>query len=132
MQILEEYANEFVHSATKTFRVPKVVRMLKCMLHKYVTCKPTKHNIYLRDEGTCQYCGKKLKKSEATLDHLKPKSKGGRNTWENLVLACYRCNQRKGNKLLRETGMRLRNYPHRPSRKDLMRGLHRGSWGEWL
>jgi len=76
-----------------------------------VTC--TRRNIMVRDKYTCQYCG--CKGRDLTLDHVMPASKGGKDTWTNLVTACMACNQRKGDKLLSTIGWRLRNTPREPT-----------------
>jgi hypothetical protein len=69
-----------------------------------------------RDKFTCQYCGCKGRDNELTLDHVIPTSKGGKNTWLNLVTACMPCNQRKGDRLLAHLpGWKLRNAPRKPS-----------------
>jgi hypothetical protein len=86
---------------------PSVIRLLA---YRYVPVRMqvvTKKNIYLRDNHTCQYCGRKLHASELTLDHVLPRSRGGRNTWENLVTACKKCNQAKDNMTPEEAGMKL-------------------------
>tara|TARA_Y100000034_G_C6904889_1_gene419571 strand:- start:3700 stop:4170 length:471 start_codon:yes stop_codon:yes gene_type:complete len=71
--------------------------------------KPTRKNLYIRDRGTCQYCGDKLTYENSTIDHVLPKSKGGEDKWENIVLACAPCNYQKGSKLLADSGLTLLN-----------------------
>lgn len=63
-------------------------------------------NLLFRDNMQCQYCSKALTKATATVDHVVPRSKGGKDTWENTVIACLSCNQRKGDKTLQQAGMR--------------------------
>jgi len=77
--------------------------------------KPTKRNIWSRDLGECQYCGMKVSLDKATIDHVIPKSRGGRNTWENVTLACAPCNQKKGSSLLEHLDISLRNTPSKPT-----------------
>ena len=72
----------------------------------------TRHNIFRRDGGRCQYCGTT---KELTLDHVVPKSKGGKSTWNNLVTACKPCNARKGDFSLDQIDMKLKNQPYKPS-----------------
>lgn len=74
----------------------------------------SRRNIFERDKNMCQYCGKKFKKWEFTLDHVIPRSRGGRSTWENLVLACVPCNVRKGDRLPEEARMPLVRRPRKP------------------
>ncbi len=74
----------------------------------------SRRNIFERDRNTCQYCGKRFNKADLTIDHVVPRSRGGRDTWKNLVLACVRCNVRKGNRTPEEAGLQLIRPPHKP------------------
>lgn len=76
----------------------------------------TRFNLFLRDEFSCQYCGSK---GDLTFDHVVPRAKGGRTTWENVVASCAPCNLRKGSKSLRQAGMRLKRQPVRPTAAQL-------------
>ena len=77
---------------------------------------PTRRNVFKRDNWTCQYCGFASKNPKSlTVDHVYPKCKGGGTQWTNLVTACPKCNSKKGNKTLKEWGVRLKNKPQRPS-----------------
>lgn len=69
--------------------------------------KPSRKNIYERDSGRCQYCCKPLTFSISTVDHVVPRSRGGKNTWSNLVLSCASCNTKKGSMTPSEAGMTL-------------------------
>jgi 5-methylcytosine-specific restriction endonuclease McrA len=74
--------------------------------------RPNRRNLLLRDGHTCQYCGHIGVASDMTIDHVTPLSRGGApDRWENCVVACRRCNWRKGNKRPEEAGMRLRAKP---------------------
>jgi 5-methylcytosine-specific restriction endonuclease McrA len=95
-------------------RVPRVVH-----LHKYdrtprLTVRLTRRNLMLRDAHQCQYCGKRPLLRELNIDHVLPRSRGGADTWENLVTACRVCNLRKGWKTPEEANMRLARRPFRP------------------
>jgi len=72
-------------------------------------------NILIRDNYTCQYCGKKLARGHLNLDHVVPRSHGGRTTWENVVTSCHKCNCFKGGRTPHEAGMRMIKPPYRPS-----------------
>jgi len=74
----------------------------------------TRENIFARDEHICQYCGKRYPESELNIDHVIPRERGGRNTWENMVTSCIHCNGRKANRLPHEAGMRLQRKPRHP------------------
>ncbi len=112
--ILAEY-EEVVRSQRAAFRIPSVV-----VLKEYV--KPqkrvafTRFNLFLRDEFCCQYCGSK---GELTFDHVLPRSRGGITSWDNVVAACSPCNLKKGNKLLRQSGLALRRPPRQPSAEEM-------------
>ena len=80
----------------------------------------SRKNVFLRDKGKCQYCLDKLTLSTSTIDHITPKSRGGPNIWENVVLACNKCNQKKGPRLPREAKMTLHTKPARPGIGDLL------------
>ena len=75
---------------------------------------PTRQNIIWRDRNICQYCAKDFKTSELTVDHILPKSRGGKNTWKNLVAACVPCNQKKGAKTVVEADMHPIRKPFVP------------------
>lgn len=88
---------------------PVIVQLLANVRVPRMVLRPTRANIMLRDEDTCQYCGKHSR--ELTLDHVIPRSRGGQSTWENLVACCRACNGRKGNRYMKEVGMRLLKQP---------------------
>ncbi|HEU5441023.1 MAG TPA: HNH endonuclease [Ktedonobacterales bacterium] len=88
---------------------PVIVQLLANVRVPRMALRPTRANILLRDEETCQYCGKHSR--ELTLDHIIPRSKGGQSTWENLVACCRACNGRKGSRSLKDVGMRLIRQP---------------------
>jgi 5-methylcytosine-specific restriction endonuclease McrA len=73
--------------------------------------KITRRAVFARDGWSCQYCGTR---SNLTVDHVVPRSKGGASSWENIVASCAPCNRRKGDALLRQAGMSLRRQPRTP------------------
>lgn len=75
----------------------------------------SRRHVYMRDEFTCQYCASRPGPKELNLDHVLPRSRGGRSTWENLVTSCRRCNLEKGWATPEEAGMHLLKRPVRPS-----------------
>ncbi|MBU0687417.1 MAG: HNH endonuclease [Candidatus Margulisbacteria bacterium] len=93
------------------YSMPFVIRLVNYVSIPYNNVVLTRKNIYLRDNHTCQYCGKS---GNLTIDHVIPKSRGGNDTWENIVTCCVRCNNRKGDKSLEEIGLSLRKRPYRP------------------
>jgi len=87
-------------------------------------------NLRLRDHDRCQYCGEKLLTSEMTIDHVLPRSRGGRLTWENVVLACGPCNVRKGDRTPEEARMSLLQKPFRPKTSLVVERFVRQREGE--
>ncbi|MCB9591838.1 MAG: HNH endonuclease [Sandaracinaceae bacterium] len=75
----------------------------------------SRRHVYMRDDYTCQYCAQRPGIKELNLDHVMPRSRGGRSSWENLVTSCRRCNLEKGRSTPEEAGMRLLKRPVRPS-----------------
>jgi 5-methylcytosine-specific restriction endonuclease McrA len=75
----------------------------------------SRHNLFLRDKYTCQYCGKLLKNpKDRTIDHVIPKSRGGKTVWTNVVLCCKKCNLKKGDRTPEEAGLKLLKQPKPP------------------
>ncbi len=115
VDIVAEY-DARVHSPSMSIRIPSVV-VLKSYVKPRSRVAFTRFNLFLRDEFTCQYCG--ARGGELTFDHVVPRARGGRTTWENVVAACSPCNLRKGARSLREAGMRLHRSPRRPDAEAL-------------
>ena len=112
--IAVEQHDSCVRSPSSVFKLPSVIVLKNLVKHRINNLYCTRENILSRDKYTCQYCGKKPLSKELTLDHVVPKSRGGKNTWENLVSACKKCNQKKGSKTPKEAGMIPINKPHKP------------------
>jgi len=117
---LEEYndLDEFVFTSYLTLQIPRVVRTTEFSHVPHRSVKLSRKNIYSRDKNTCQYCGKVLKPSKITLDHVIPKSQGGRNSWKNLVCSCIECNHKKGPRTPKEAHMKLLHKPIEPKFVD--------------
>ena len=88
----------------------------------------SRDNVFKRDGFKCQYCGTE---KELTLDHLIPKAKGGKTSWNNLVTACKSCNAKKGNYSLEEAGLELNLRPFRPSYIMYLKDLSGNNYDEW-
>jgi 5-methylcytosine-specific restriction endonuclease McrA len=108
-------------------RVIRLLNYVKLPLSKMIETKPSKAMIYKRDDNKCQYCGSTR---SLTIDHVIPKSKGGGDTWDNLVVACCSCNAKKGDKLLEQSGMKLLRQPKQPYNKVLFT-LNKSNVKEW-
>lgn len=115
VEILEEYSDRVVRTVSTVFQMPAVVRFLRKVRGVFRrSVKFNRANVWLRDRGTCQYCGEKVSKQDFTYDHVIPLSKGGLTRWENIVVACVICNQRKQNKTPEQAGMKLISQPVMP------------------
>jgi len=95
------------------YRLPEVIKLENYILLPFIDVVLSRKNIYLRDNYTCQYC-RKSSASKLTIDHIIPKSRGGRESWDNMVVCCMRCNRRKGDRSLEEAEMKLATIPYRP------------------
>ena len=119
VEVIEEHPCKTIGLVRGKIPMPTIVRFKKGVFMGALklpikTRKPNRKNIFMRDSGRCQYCNKKLSYNFATVDHVIPRSKGGRNTWENLVLCCEPCNVKKGNRTPADVGLNLRTMPRSP------------------
>lgn len=110
---VEEYEEE-ISSPSTTFKIPSVIVLKRAVKFISHGIKPSRSNILWRDSCKCQYCAKLYSASELTLDHVMPRSRGGENTWTNLVTSCKKCNQKKRDRTPEEAGMRLIKKPVKP------------------
>lgn len=108
-----------------------MVRYVKSRHKRPRRIKLSKDTLYLRDHGKCQYCNLKIRAHEATVDHVTPKSRGGKNEWTNVVLACGPCNQKKGSLSVKEAGMHLTIKPRQMTTID-PQVLNNELWQFWL
>ena len=112
--LIEKNPAGYVHTPSFKVAIPDVIALKFYDRLPSTEVKFTRHNIYEHYHYTCCYCGKKLPSSELNLDHVIPRSKGGKTSWDNIVTACIPCNLKKANKLPQEAGMDLRVKPARP------------------
>lgn len=119
-EVVEARDDRMLRSVREAYPWPSIVRLRRYIRVPYRKVLLTRRNVLRRDNNRCVYCGS----TEAlTIDHVMPKSRGGRDAWENLVAACTPCNNRKGNRTPEEAGMRLPRRPFRPSHVMHMRDL---------
>jgi 5-methylcytosine-specific restriction endonuclease McrA len=107
-----EHGQGVLRSPSQSVQRPSVIRLIYLIKRPRPKARLTRKEIFVRDGYTCQYCGSRGK--DLTLDHVIPRHRGGRHTWENLVSACRACNHRKGGKMLEEARMSLRRPPVQP------------------
>ncbi|MCB2231210.1 HNH endonuclease [bacterium] len=102
-----------VRTVSTSFALPSVVRLSEYRRVPYKRIMLSRKNILTRDDHQCQYCG--TRRGPMTIDHVVPRTQHGTDTWENLVTACVKCNNKKGNRSPEKAGMTLLRKPVRPS-----------------
>lgn len=102
-----------IHTARSIYPAPSVIRLDRMIKRPRPSVKLNKHEIFRRDNYTCQYCGRS--EPDLTLDHVIPRRLGGKHSWDNLVTACRVCNHRKGGRMADSTGMKLMTRPEAPA-----------------
>jgi 5-methylcytosine-specific restriction endonuclease McrA len=125
-----------IRTATTEFSAPSVIRLRYFVRRPMPQLRLCRQSILARDDYTCQYCG--LQSKELTIDHVIPRTLGGKHTWDNVVACCRRCNLKKGDKLPQRAGMKLRRKPRRPhyvpyiSLQHYLRGQKNEDWMLYL
>ena len=130
-----ENGEPYVTGVSVKIRVPEVILLTRYNGVPKQSVNFSRRNLYRRDEYRCQYCGSKPAQQELSIDHVLPRSRGGTSTWENCVLACMRCNRRKGSRLLHEAGLRLLKEPKKPNWTPTLEipvGRLRQSWERFV
>jgi 5-methylcytosine-specific restriction endonuclease McrA len=117
--------DDSIATVNRRIRIPRVLVLTAFEKLPKVRVRFSRLNIYARDEDTCQYCGRKRRRADLNLDHVVPRTQGGRTCWENVVCSCIECNLRKGGRTPEQAGMRLMRTPVRPRWTPLMRGSTR-------
>jgi len=107
-----EHGRGVLRSPSQSVRRPSVIRLIYLIKRPRPKARLTRKEIFVRDNYTCQYCG--VRSKDLTIDHVVPRHRGGKHTWENLVSACRACNHRKGGKTMEEARMTLRRPPFQP------------------
>lgn len=109
--LAEESSARWIHSSRFSMPMPSVIRLIEYIHIPFERKSLSRKNIILRDHNMCQYCGRVFAPVDLTLDHIVPRSRGGDSTWDNLVTSCRSCNNRKGDRLPEEVGLRLMKRP---------------------
>lgn len=134
-ELAAERGRPHVRTVRLAFPVPEVI-----LLSRYGGVPErevvfSRRNLFRRDRFTCQYCGAQPGANALTIDHVLPRSRGGKSAWENCVLACLACNARKANRLPQEAGLRLLRAPAKPRWSPsltLALGTVRESWEQFV
>jgi hypothetical protein len=111
-ELVAENGSFTLNTIAARFPMPSIIRLFTYVQLPYKGVILSRQNIFKRDGGRCQYCGVA---HDLTLDHVMPRSRGGKSTWENLVTACKGCNSKKGDETPEEAGMHLARPPFKPS-----------------
>lgn len=117
-----EHRRSLLRTPSRAVPLPSVIRLFYLIKRPRPQVRLSRREIFLRDTYTCQYCG--LQTHDLTLDHVVPRHRGGKHTWENLVSACKHCNHRKGNRTPEEARMALLRQPTKP-KANIYRAFHR-------
>ena len=115
-ELLENHPGA-VHTIAARMDAPSIIRLVYLVKRPFAPRKLSKKEIFLRDQYTCQYCGKRS--PDLTLDHVVPRRQRGAHTWENVVTACSRCNLHKAGRTPAEANMRLKTGAARPPAQPL-------------
>lgn len=132
-EIIEKHDGYMIHSVSLSFPVPSVVRLGFYIRVPNKRILLTRKNIIKRDGHRCQYCGEN--RGSMTVDHVIPKIYGGKDNWENLVCACLKCNNIKGNRTPEQAGLKLLRRPKRPNHITFIQqfiGISDQRWKQYL
>lgn len=126
---LIRHDDRVLHSQFLTVPVPSVIRLREYVkVPRRRRVSPSRRAVFLRDDHTCQYCGRRAE----NIDHVIPRSKGGPHVWENVVASCRHCNGRKENRTPQEAGLRLRTMPAAPRPHTLIAALVGSVHPHWM
>ena len=128
-------AHAAIRTPSRDVRVPEVVQLLDYDRIPSFEAPFTRASLFRRDDHRCQYCGMKPSHGQLTIDHVVPRARGGRTNWKNCVVACVRCNARKGDRALPIPGLRLMRIPRAPRwspHLNIRPSDWPGSWSQFL
>lgn len=128
-ELVAENPKDKIRTISKNYPLPSIIRLNSYVSVPFRNVVMTRQNIFKRDNNTCVYCGKQ---SDLTLDHVMPKSRGGKTHWENLVTACKRCNSEKGSYTPEEAKMPLKVKPFKPTFLMFVRDCSGNLEENWL
>lgn len=115
VEVIEAYEDRVIRTVSEVFQMPSVVRFVKKVAGYFKRgVKFNRKSVWLRDKGGCQYCGNKVSMSEFTYDHVIPLSQKGKTAWDNIVVCCMPCNQKKRDRTPEQAKMRLLSVPAVP------------------
>lgn len=106
--------DDYIRTVNRVIKIPRVIMLIRFDKMPRNETKFNRFNIFRRDGGKCQYCGRKFPRSEFTIDHVVPRSLGGKSVWDNVVCSCSKCNRKKGGRTPEQAGMKLITKPKKP------------------
>lgn len=128
----ERERHDWIRCVRFEIAVPRIIRLLSYDRLPQQAVKFNRRNIYARDRNRCQYCGKRFGSSELSLDHVVPKTLGGKTSWDNIVCCCVACNVRKGGRTPVQAHMRLIVEPVKPKRSPVIQlRLNSKKYSSW-
>jgi 5-methylcytosine-specific restriction endonuclease McrA len=128
-----ELNDDTMGTVNRRIRIPRVLVLQAYDRVPVGRVRFSRHNIFLRDDHQCQYCAERFPRRGLNLDHVIPRSRGGKTNWENVVTSCVACNVKKGGRTPQEAGMRLVHKPRKPTWSELVRPHRlRARYREWL
>ncbi len=131
-QLPAEAAQASIGTIRGRIRVPRVIVLVTFDRIPKRHVRYSRVNVFTRDKFTCQYCGVRPPRPDLNLDHVVPRSLGGRTTWENVVCSCVDCNRRKGGRTPQQARLRLKRKPVRPRWTPLMNlAISKPRYDEW-
>ena len=128
----ESEHTEWVRSVSFEIQVPRVIRLLRYDRVPKHSLRFNRRNLFARDSHRCQYCGHHAPMPQLSIDHVVPRSQGGRTTWENVVCCCTRCNTKKGGRTPQQANMHLLRKPVKPRFNPMLtRKLENPKYESW-
>ena len=111
---LREHQEDVIRTVNTVIKTPRVILLVRYEGFVRKEAKFNRINIFRRDGGVCQYCRSKFSRSELTIDHVVPRSQGGKSVWDNVVCCCIECNRKKGGRTPPQARMKLNRKPKKP------------------
>ncbi len=127
-----EFNDDWVGTTNRRLRIPRIVVLQVYDRVPIGRIRFSRQNIFLRDHNTCQYCRQELDRRLLNLDHVVPRSQGGKTTWENVVASCFGCNHKKGGRTPQQARMQLFRQPRKPRWSELATPKPKVMYREWI
>ena len=135
-QLAVEQRDDAIGLVNRLIKIPRVIMLVAYDHIPRTQVRFTRANIFARDGNMCQYCGEIFTRNELSIDHVIPRSYGGKSVWENVVCCCFTCNRDKGGKTPRQAHMKLLRTPRKPRWTPLnrltIRDIRRKEWLPFL